>query len=150
MNPSNKQQGFSLLEVLIAFAILALSIGILLKIFSGGANTALLAEEYTTAVQIAQSLMAKEGVEAPLQPGEITGIEDSKYRWWVIVSPYRFSPGQVDTANLPTQLMKVDVLVSWGQDGRELHLSTLKVFTDSTINATKNEPANESETDTGN
>ncbi len=150
MNPSNKQQGFSLLEVLVAFAILALSIGILLKIFSGGANTALLAEEYTAAVQIAESLMTKEGVETPLQIGEITGIEDAKYSWRVTVSPYRFSPGEVDTVNLPAQLMKVDVLVRWGQERRELHLSTLKVFTNPAINAPENKLTNDSESDPGN
>lgn len=145
MKPQNRQYGFSLLEVLIAFAILALSIGILLKIFSGGANTALLAEEYTTAVQIAESLMAKEGVETPLQIGEITGIEDEKYSWWVTVSPYQFNPGEIDVATLTTQLLKVDVLVSWGQEGRELHLSTLKVFTNSIADTTGNGPTNESD-----
>ena len=46
----NKQQGFSLLEILIAFSILALSLGILLKIFAAGVNTAMIAENYTAAV----------------------------------------------------------------------------------------------------
>ena len=61
--PQNKQQGFSLLEILIAFSILALSLGILLKIFSAGVNTAIIAENYTTAVQLSESLMAKVGIE---------------------------------------------------------------------------------------
>ncbi|MGZ8224716.1 MAG: type IV pilus modification PilV family protein, partial [Methylobacter sp.] len=51
----NKQAGFSLLEILIAFTILAFSLSILLNIFSTGANTAVVAEEYTAAVQIAES-----------------------------------------------------------------------------------------------
>ena len=77
----NKQRGFSLLEILIAFSILALSLGILLKIFSAGVNTAGVAEEYTAAVQIAESLMAQTGVETPLQPNEATGLENEKYHW---------------------------------------------------------------------
>lgn len=123
----NKQQGFSLLEILVAFAILALSLGILLKIFSGGANTAVLAEEYTAAVQIAESLMAGVGVETTLQVGETSGNEDDRYHWLVTVSPYPFNLDDIDPATLKAEFFKVDVTVSWGDDGRELHLSTLKL-----------------------
>ena len=93
----NKQQGFSLLEILIAFSILALSLGILLKIFSAGVNTAVVAEDYTAAVQIAESLMAKTGVETPLQAGQASGLENEKYHWLVEVSPFEFNPENVDT-----------------------------------------------------
>ena len=75
----NKQKGFSLLEILIAFSILAISLGILLKIFSAGINTAVVSEDYTAAVQIAESLMAKTGLESPLQAGEDSGTENDKY-----------------------------------------------------------------------
>lgn len=89
-NQVNKQKGFSLLEILIAFSILAISLGILLKIFSAGINTAVVAEDYTVAVQIAESLMAKTGLESPLQEGEDSGTENDKYEWQVMVTPYLF------------------------------------------------------------
>ncbi len=155
MKNNTAQQGFSLLEVLIAFAILALSVGILLKVFSGGANTALLAEEYTAAVQIAESLMAAEGVETPLKTGEITGFEDTKYTWWVRVRPYQFSPSTVPVTALDArQLMKVDVVVSWGEEGRELRLSTLKMFINPDLGNAADKPDNNqdqgNESDQGN
>jgi general secretion pathway protein I len=53
----NKHQGFSLLEILVAFSILTVSLGIVLKIFSTGITTAQVTGDYTTAVQIAKKLL---------------------------------------------------------------------------------------------
>ncbi|MBL6986089.1 MAG: type II secretion system protein [Methylobacter sp.] len=124
---ANKQRGFSLLEILIAFSILALSLGILLKIFSAGVNTAGVAEEYTAAVQIAESLMAQTGVEAPLQPSEATGLENNKYHWRVSVSPFQLTAQNLDAASITAELFKVKVSVNWS-DGRQVELITLKLI----------------------
>lgn len=126
----NRQQGFSLLEILIAFSILALSLGILLKIFSAGVNTAVVAEDYTAAVQIAESLMAKTGVESPLQEGQDSGLENDKYHWLVEVSPIVFNPEDIDATAITAELFKVKVIVSWGDDNvndRQIELTTLKL-----------------------
>jgi general secretion pathway protein I len=127
-----RQGGFSLLEILIAFSILALSLGILLKIFSGGVYTAAVAEEYTSAVQIAESLMAKTGVETALQAGESSGQENKKYNWLVSVEPYITSINYTATKTMDTALFKVKVIVSWGddsQDPRQVELISLKLVT---------------------
>lgn len=120
-----KQRGFSLLEILIAFAILALSLGILLRIFSSGVNAAGVAEEYTTAVRIAESLMAETGVVRPLQPGVASGVENNKYEWRVAVVPFRFTAPNLNTATIPAELFKIRVDVGWG--GRQIELTTLKL-----------------------
>lgn len=127
---ANKQKGFSLLEILIAFSILALSLGILLKIFSAGVDSAVIAEDYTAAIQIGQGLMAKAGIEAPLQQGQESGIENEKYQWLVEVSPFEFNPEKTDTNSLTTALFKVKVIVSWGDDNsndRQIELTSLKL-----------------------
>jgi len=127
----NRQCGFSLLEILIAFSILALSLGILLKIFSAGINNAGVAEEYTAAVQVAESLMAETGAEAPLEPQQATGLEHDKYHWQVSVSPFQFSAENLDVTTITAELFKIKVVVSWGEGAkaarRQVELITLKL-----------------------
>lgn len=82
------QRGFSLLEVLVAFAILAITLGVIMRIFSMGLRNVTVGEDYTRAILLAQSKLAALGVEEPLQPGEQTGAFDEGYRWHVMVQPY--------------------------------------------------------------
>ncbi|PPD35894.1 MAG: general secretion pathway protein GspH [Methylomonas sp.] len=130
-----RHKGFSLLEILVAFAIMAVALTIVLRIFGSGVNNAVISEEYSLAVQIAESIMARTGVETPLQIGEISGSEADKYAWWIRITPVagpppksrpRFkSQEQVDDRPV-MKLMAVQVRVSWGdrtdqQRAVELH-----------------------------
>lgn len=128
---SQTQSGFSLLEMLIAFSILAVSLGILLRIFSSGITTAQVADDYTNAVQIASNLLAKTGVEKPLKISEELGIENDFYHWRVRVSPKNFVSPELDLRGLPVELFNVNVLVWWGDDAktddRVLELNTVKL-----------------------
>jgi general secretion pathway protein I len=87
-----RQGGFTLLEVLVAFAILALSLGVLIQIFSTGLNNVALGSEYSRAILLAQSQLAALGVEAPLAAGESNGEFGDGYRWHVTVTPYDLPP----------------------------------------------------------
>ena len=53
MNTNNRQSGFSLIEVLVAFVILALVATALFNLFSSSLNNASAAEEWSRAVQVA-------------------------------------------------------------------------------------------------
>lgn len=133
-------KGFSLLEILVAFAIMAVALTIILRIFGSGVNAAVVSEEYTLAVQIAESLMARIGVETPLQSGEFTGNEADKYDWLVRITPVAGPP--VQPSRFPSQsqqqpvqpsllLMAVKVRVSWGEavdKQRSLELNSLKLY----------------------
>lgn len=141
-------KGFSLLEILVAFGIMAVALTIVLRIFGSGVNTAINSEDYTIAVQIAESLMARTGSEIPLNVGEITGIEADKYEWSVQIQPVPTpafallqQPGKqrratntqtgVEPEANPLQLVSVLVAVSWGEDDerrRVLELKSIKLL----------------------
>lgn len=129
----NKHQGFSLLEILVAFSILTVSLGIVLKIFSTGITTAQVTGDYTTAVQIAKNLLDTTGNKSPLKAGEISGSENKFYHWRVTVSPKTFSSPELDLRDLPVTLFEVTVHVKWGEDikthDRVVKLTTLKLAT---------------------
>ena len=91
----------------------------------------MVAEDYTAAVQIAESLMAKTGVETPLQAGDASGLENEKYHWQVEVSPFEFNPENVDTTAITAELFKIKVIVSWGDSNandRQVELTTVKLI----------------------
>lgn len=122
----NKNKGFSLLEILVAFTIMAVSLGIVLKIFSSGVNTAIISEDYIIATQIAESLMAKTGIEEPLSIGEKSGTEGGKYQWRVTVEQYNKPDIEEESE---TELLNVQVIVTWGNEqqyARTVELNTIK------------------------
>lgn len=122
------QKGFSLLEILVAFSILAISLGILLNIFSGGLRTAILSEDYVNAITLSESLLSRMGTEFALEPGEQSGDYDEKYSWTVQVEPF-FIEQLPEQENPQHQLYSIHVAVFWG-DGdqqRSMELDTLRL-----------------------
>ncbi|CAG1023404.1 Type II secretion system protein I [Patescibacteria group bacterium] len=121
---NTKQQGFSLLELLVAFTILAMSLTVLLNIFASGINTVTVAEDYNQAVQIAESLMAKTNLETPLKTGQRTGIALEKYHWKISVQPFVFT-AEPNALTTSVTLFKIKVEVEW--EHRQIKLVNLKL-----------------------
>ncbi|HMB72394.1 MAG TPA: prepilin-type N-terminal cleavage/methylation domain-containing protein, partial [Gammaproteobacteria bacterium] len=78
---SGSQYGYTLIEVLVAFAILAMTLTVLYRIFAAGLNNVGASSEYLQAVQIAEARLEATGVNEALQAGRIEGIELEKFRW---------------------------------------------------------------------
>ena len=55
---SKSQGGYSLLEVLVAFAILALAVGTILSLFATGLRNTAVASDYARALTLAESQLA--------------------------------------------------------------------------------------------
>jgi len=136
-----RHKGFSLLEILVAFVIMAVALTIVLRIFGSGVNNAVISEDYTIAVQIAESLLASAGVETPLEIGDISGNEAGKYFWTISTSlREQNSATSQQTQNSPqnpapnaqvTSLYSIIVRVAWDDEGssqRVVELSCLKTL----------------------
>lgn len=80
--------GFTLLEVLVAFTVLALLMTVLLRIFSDGFRGMTAAEVHAAATLHAQTALASVGTEIPLGEGEWNGVYDDGFRWRVAIQPY--------------------------------------------------------------
>lgn len=127
------EAGFSLIEVLIAFAIAAIVIATLLRVEGDALNNALLLEEYTAALGIAESVINQVSSENRLEPQQIEGRQAEKYQWQLKIaalSSQDLSEHEMfKTVEQQTlQLMALDISVTWlhGGSHKQIHLTTVR------------------------
>ncbi|ROU07688.1 type II secretion system protein XpsI [Lysobacter enzymogenes] len=127
-----RQRGYTLLEVIVAFALLAMALTLLLGSLSGAAKQVRWSSDAGRAALYAQSLMDQVGVGQPVRPGQRSGeFENGRYRWTLGIAPWRDS--QLPPSNQPIdpnamRLFEVQLAVEWGEGGggRRLLLRTLR------------------------
>jgi len=123
-------QGFSLLEVLVAFVILAMSLAVLFRIFSSGLHNLTITEGYSQAVQLAQSRLETIGLSESLEPGVTQGEWGEGFIWQQDIAPY--TPWEEEKAlSKPITAYRVTVAVSWGERDKrhQVALSTVRLHT---------------------
>lgn len=84
MKTSNKGRadaGFTLLEVLVAFMILAVALGVLWPSFSSGLAGLDLSAFHAVALAEARSQIDRLGSEVPLAEGELAGVSEAGLSW---------------------------------------------------------------------
>lgn len=122
-----QQQGFSLLEILVAFSILAMSLGVLFQIYSRGIQTTALASDYTNAVIIAQSQLAAIDELETLELTEEQGSTEQGIEWHLRISAYDGEDNSI--FNERYELVNVEVEVNWQTLGkpRSFMLKSLRI-----------------------
>lgn len=103
-----RQRGFSLLEMIVAMAILALSLGVLYRAAGGATKAVAVDERYAYAVELAQSVLADNSY-VPVNGMSESGTTSGGFNWQVSASPYTSL-----TEGMPEGAMQyVTVVVSW-------------------------------------
>ena len=125
--PTPRDEGFTLLEVLVALVVLSTTVVAALQLFGGGLRLAGAAGSHSAAALLASAKLA-EIEPGPLTEGTTEGAE-GPYRWTrrVTLAP-SLLPVAPDTPEAVTiRLARVNVEVRWGL-GRRLELVTLRTW----------------------
>lgn len=124
MKHATKQSGITLLEMLVAFAIMAMSLGLIYQIMGSNLKTSAVMESYQRASILAQSLLnAQDGIPESgwNESGESGGIN-----WQVRSQPFP-TPAQSQSPQA-VPLHELEISVTWVEDNkpRSIVLHTLR------------------------
>ena len=119
---TERQSGFSLLEMLVAISILALALGSLYQAASGAARNVRTSERYAYGVELARSLLS-ENAMVPQRGVNNSGETASGYQWRVQSSPVNLQRAGLGRS----QLHELEVGVAWfdGSKRREIVLNSV-------------------------
>ena len=132
MKPS-LQNGFTLLEILLAIAILGVASTVIMQQFSAGLRIAKISGDYTTAIGHAKQILEEFSLEEEIEETEENGTFDDGYTWRISIVPYEdylVEEGEDEDLfeHLPLEMYRLDSTVYWmeGEKEKSITLSTLK------------------------
>jgi general secretion pathway protein I len=133
ISPRRAASGFTLLEVMLAFVIFAISFATVLEIMGGSMRSVSRANDDTEVALLAQSVMDLVGTEIPIEEGQFDGTSMERYNWRLDIFPYDAS-GERDLATPELlelsgiELYWIDLEITWqsGRRDRNMHFSTIK------------------------
>ena len=115
-----RDAGFTLLEVIIALAILGIGLTVIMELFSGGLRLGRVSEEYTKAMNYACLKMEEIAIQNTVTEGEDEGEFNDTYRWKVNVEKVDILPGDKGTEfNPPVEFYHVRVNITWTAGSKE-------------------------------
>ncbi len=120
MTHPTSNAGFSLLEVIVAFAIAAGSMAVILQAYAHSAKNIRIGSDYVDGVTVAESILAEAVVNESLE----SGIESNKFSWRVNRTPYLHNAAEPR----PDTPMEATVTVAWGETAKRRQVSITTVY----------------------
>jgi type II secretion system protein I len=117
-------KGFTLLEILVALAILATAVTIIFQLFSSSLRNIGVSEDVVLATVRAEAKMREVLSNAELTENSWTEATNDGYTFAVNITETL----QEKTSSLPVQVLQVDLAITWMKNSkaRTLHLKTFK------------------------
>ena len=124
-----RTRGFTLMEVVVALAVLGVGLIVIIELFSGGLRVGRISGEYTRAVGYARVKMEDIALAREIKEGMEEGEFDKNYRWRLEVKKVNILPGeQPSDFTLPVELYQIRLQVIWksGSQERSADLESMK------------------------
>ena len=125
----DSDRGFTLVETLVAISILAISLVIILQLFSGGLKSSRLSDEYTRGIFHAREKMDEILLAGDLTEGIIHGEFGDGFKWKA--EALHLDIKEAKDVKLPFRAFNIRVDVMWDAAGQE------KEFTISAVKLVK-------------
>jgi general secretion pathway protein I len=126
LSPERARGGFTLIEVVVAIAILGIALTVIIELFAGGLRLARTSQEYTKAVNYANTKMEEVASRQTLEEGTTEGEFDEIYHWRVTLNEVKdLLPGEKPwEVKPPIQLFQIKVDISWKPGSKERSVGT--------------------------
>ncbi len=127
-----KQKGFTLLEVLVAFTMLAVTFATVMQIIAGSARNTVKASQNTKIAMLTQSKLDELGLLEKLEEGSTSGYFDDNTSWQMEVIPFDVPyEGDFNQEFSAVELMEVRLIVISEKGGRQkvTEFNTLRAVT---------------------
>jgi len=129
--PRMKDRGFTLIEVVVALAILGVGLIVIIELFSGGLRLGRTSGEYTQAIGYARLKMEEISLARQMIEGIEEGEFDKNFRWKLEVKKVDILPiEEAQDITLPVELYRIKMNVLWksGSQERSAVIESLKVI----------------------
>ncbi|MBL4659449.1 MAG: prepilin-type N-terminal cleavage/methylation domain-containing protein [Alcanivoracaceae bacterium] len=129
---NNKQHGFTLLEVLVAFTMLAVTFATVMQIIAGSSRNTVKASQNTKIALLSQSKLDELGLFEKLEEGSTSGDFDDDTSWVLEIVPYEVPyEGDFNQDFSAIDLMDVTLIVTSEIGNRQIinEFHTLRAVT---------------------
>jgi general secretion pathway protein I len=122
--------GFTLIEIMVAMAIVALGITVVLEVFAGSLRLAGKSQDYSRAAFYGRQLLEEVSLQPEISEGSEQGIFEGNFTWRYDIKPHEvmLEESDVQREDFSLQTYDITVTVFWksGKKQKQLTMETRK------------------------